>query len=164
MRLLLITTLALVLAAALTACGNSRGDGGWWHYGFSGSSPFWEQLHLYDADPTRDQRLVVVITVFADEKTAVHHVLERDGTGMIQRGESKTGVRRTPDQVAQATFLLQGIAPGGTYPPIARLVIIRWHQDGNAWVTATFDRDDLPVRVQNLAMAVTGQAIGDITP
>jgi hypothetical protein len=136
---------------------------GWWRYGLGGSSPFWQELHRFDEDPTADQRLVVVITVFADERTAVHHVLESSGNGMTQRGEAKMPFRRSQRQVATTRELLSQLAPGGAYPPLERLVIVRWHQNQD-WVLARFDRGELPQSVQNLAGIVSGSTIGDIAP
>jgi hypothetical protein len=154
--------LGLMLLVGCMPKGRSP-DGGWWRYSLGGSSPFWEELHRFDEDPTSDQRMVVVMTIFADERNAVHHVLENTGYGMTQRGESKTPVRRSQRQVATTRELLNQLAPGGDYPPLERLVIVRWHQ-GSDWVLARFDRGDLPESVQSIAGIVTGSTIGDIAP
>ncbi len=160
------TSLLALLATALLlgGCFGERPQGGgWWRYGFSGSSPFWHELHLYDEDPTPDQRLVVAITIFADERTAVHKVFEADSGGMVQRGEAKRGFRRGPQAVALVRERLSGLAIGGEYPPAERLVIVRWHQNGT-WVTARFDRAEVPPLVQDIARLAVGEGIGDIAP
>ena len=155
--------LLIVALITLAACDGARPAGGWWRYGLSGSSPFWAQLHQYDEDPTRDGRLLVAITVFSDESQAIHYTLDQAGLGMTERDGRKGSFQRPTPDVQSARNLLSSLAPDGPYPPIPRLVIVRWHQNG-AWVTARFDRDDLPVAVQDLAIAVTGHGIGDIAP
>lgn len=158
----LLLGLGLVLLAGCGPRGHNP-DSGWWRYSLGGSSPFWQELHRFDEDPTPDQRLVVVLTIFADERHAVHHVLENTGSGMTQRGESKIPFRRSQRQVATTRELLRQLAPGGAYPPLERLVIVRWHQD-QEWLLARFDRGDLPQSIQDLAGIVSGNAIGDIAP
>ena len=161
MRALLLG-LGLLLLAGCGLRGQSP-TAGWWRYSLGGSSPFWQELHRFDEDPTPDQRLVVVLTIFADERHAVHHVLENSGAGMTQRGEAKSAFRRSARQVATTRELLAQLAPGGDYPPLERLVIVRWHQD-QEWRLARFDRGDLPQAVQDIAGIVTGGSIGDIAP
>ena len=163
MRWILMPLFALVCLLGTTGCEGRGPETGWWRYGLSGSSPFWHELHLYDEDPTQDQRLVVAITVFADETTAVHHVLERDGTGMTERDGAKTAFRRTTRQVQVVDDLLARLTPGGDYPPPQRLAIVRWHRNG-AWVTLRCDRGELPDGVQDIAGVVTGRPIGDVAP
>ena len=158
----LLLGLGLLLLAACGPRGRSP-DSGWWRYSLGGSSPFWQELHRFDADPTVDQRLIVALTIFADERHAVHHVLEETGAGMTQRGASKVPFRRSQRQMATTRELLRQLAPGGDYPPLERLVIVRWHRD-QEWVLARFDRGDLPQSVQDLAGIVSGNVIGDIAP
>jgi len=152
-----------VIAALISGCGTNRGSGGWWRYGLSGSSPFWHELHAYEKDPTSDQSLVAVLTLFADEKRAVHHQLTNDGRGKTVRGTTTTPFRRTPEQVTDVLALLSGLTPGGEYPPPEKLVILRWYDQG-VWVTARYDRTTLPETVQSLATIVSGRPIGDIEP
>lgn len=163
MHRILVALLALTALVAIAGCTGRAPETGWWRYGLSGSSPFWRELHLYDEDPTQDQRLVVAITVFADETTAVHHVLERDGAGMTERNGGKTAFRRSPRQVQVVNDLLARLAPGGDYPPPQRLTIVRWHENGT-WVTLRCDRGELPDGVQDIAAVVTGRPIGDVAP
>ena len=158
---LFITMLFLTLF--IVGCQDNRGSGGWWRYGLSGSSPFWHELHAYDQDPTSGNSLVAVLTLFADEKRAVHHLLEQDGRGKTVRGTNEVGFRRTPEQIADAMALLSGLQPGGEYPPPEKLVILRWYSQGT-WVTARYDRTALPEQVQALATVISGRSIGDIEP
>ncbi len=159
MNKLLLLTVVLTLAA----CNGARPSGGWWRYGLAGSSPVWEQLHQYDDDPTPNGRLLVAITVFSDESHAIHYTLDQAGLGMTERDGRKGAFQRTPTQTQAARTLLGDLTADGPYPPIPQLVIVRWHRAGS-WVTARFDRNDLPVEVQDLAIAVTGHGIGDIKP
>ena len=159
--LLLFVVFALTLVTV--GCENNRGSGGWWRYGLSGSSPFWHELHAYDQDPTTGNTMVAVLTLFADERRAVHHLLEQDGHGQTVRGTNSVGFRRTPEQVTDVLALLSGLQPGGEYPPPEKLVILRWYDHGT-WVTARFDRTALPEPVQSLATLISGRPVGDIEP
>lgn len=166
MRLTQVGTFALLISLAvlaLSACDGARPNGGWWRYGLSGSSPFWAQLHKYDQDPTSNGRLLVAITVFSDESHAIHYTLDREGLGLTERDDKKGAFRRPPAEVEKVRAGLRDLLPEGPYPPIPRLIIVRWHQ-GGAWVTARCDRDDQPLVIQDLAHAVTGHHIGDIAP
>ena len=162
MRLSLIFA-GLILSLITVGCDNNRGAGGWWRYGLSGSSPFWHELHAYDQDPTTGNSMVAVLTLFADEKRAVHHLVEKDGRGKTVRGTNEVGFRRTPEQVTDVLALLSGLQPGGEYPPPEKLVILRWYDHGT-WATARFDRTALPDQVQSLATIISGRPIGDIEP
>ena len=162
MRQTLFMTL-LVLALCAVGCQDNRGSGGWWRYGLSGSSPFWHELHSYDQDPTTNNSMMAVLTLFADEKRAVHHLLEQDGRGKTVRGTNEVGFHRTPEQVTEVLALLSGLQPGGEYPPPEKLVILRWYDHGT-WATARFDRTALPEQVQSLATVISGRPIGDIEP
>ena len=153
----------LILSLVTVGCDNNRGAGGWWRYGLSGSSPFWHELHAYDQDPTTGNSMVAVLTLFADEKRAVHHLVEKDGRGKTVRGTNEVGFRRTPEQVTDVLALLSGLQPGGEYPPPEKLVILRWYDHGT-WATARFDRTALPDQVQSLATIISGRPIGDIEP
>ena len=163
LHLCLFALLVSITVLAVSACDGARPAGGWWRYGLAGSSPFWAQLHQYDEDPTSDGRLLVAITVFSDESHAIHYTLDRDGLGLTERDEKKGAFRRPSADVQKVRNCLNDLVPDGPYPPIPRLIIVRWHQ-GGTWVTARFDRDEQPVAMQDLARAVTGHNIGDITP
>lgn len=153
----------MVVGLISVGCEDNRGSGGWWRYGLSGSSPFWHELHAYDQDPTPSNSMVAVLTLFADEKRAVHHLLEQDGRGKTVRGTNEVGFRRTPEQITEVLTLLSGLQPGGEYPPPEKLVILRWYDHGK-WVIARYDRTDLPEQVQSLATVISGRPIGDIEP
>jgi hypothetical protein len=159
----LLLSLSVLLMSLSVGCENNRAAGGWWRYSLSGSSPFWHELHAYDDDPTQDQTMIAALTLFADEKRAVHHLLENDGRGKTIRGTIPVGFRRTPAEVSEAMALLSGLQPGGPYPAPEKLVILRWYQDGK-WVMARFDRSALPDAVQSLATIISGRPVGDIEP
>ncbi len=159
----LLLSLSFMLISLTVSCDNSRGAGGWWRYGLSGSSPFWHELHAYDEDPTPKQTMAVALTLFADEKRAVHHLLEDDGRGKTVRGTMAVGFRRTPVEVTEALALVSGLQPGGPYPPPEKLVILRWYKQGT-WVMARYDRSALPDEVQSLATIISGRPVGDIEP